>query len=198
MTIFGHTQDVADVAREWVGCEMTWVPARLGGGNFTNYCHQPDAFIRPNHQNNKTELICFELFLLILFEQGWWSTADINQVYSDLPTKKFMALCAQGLFQDLSDYTVGSSTPISKGHLVSFNVLGNDLGHVALATGNISSHLGVQGNEVITFWTNGLGTPPSDKAQSCPGTPVMLDTIERLHACIPGNAKVKSCKPRWR
>jgi hypothetical protein len=151
----------------------------------------------PSHANPATELSCYELFLLALFENGWATQAQLQNIYHDTTLHNAAGLSATGLGAGLNTYTVGVSQTPNKGHLVFFN----GLQHVTMATGATATHYGTPGSEIVTFWTDNLGNPPNGIGP-VPNTPVLFDTIEGLHGRIagvaPGNILVTYAKPRWR
>jgi len=195
MSIFGHTNDVANEVIGWVGTNLTWVSVSSGHSDLMTYaCGTTPA---PSHSVPASAMCCFDIFLLALYERGWSSQSDLFNIYKDLP-KGVDMLRATGLGASLNQYTLGTNSPPTKGHLVFFN----GLDHVALATGATAAHLGTNGSEVVTFWCNPAGAIPAG-AGPVPNTPVMLDTIEglanRMSAALAGTAVVvNTAKPRWR
>lgn len=194
MSIFGHTKDVANELTNWVGTQMTWVPAAHGTSSLVDYESNPHAAAPSHASAPPPSLICFELPLLALLERGWIDRQGLRTIYQNLG-KGMSALRATGPGASLNTYVPGQHQP-NKGHVVFFN----GLQHVAVATGNVANHFGVQGSEVLSFWTDAAGNLPPN--HPVPNTPVMLDTIDHLVQVMtpvsPGPVVVNYAKPKWR
>lgn len=196
MSIFGHTNDVANICINWAnqGLDMTWEQWRHGNNSLYDYAYTAGT-PRPAI-NGATRLSCWELPLLALVHGNYVDDGGLRNILASDPMATGIEFLIPSTFNGLQDYQHGVTNP-TKGHLVFFD----GMAHVAILTGELND---LRNAVVVSFWAHTTHEPLAVSGGPVPNIPVEYNTIEGLQQIIVERGlsaappRVQIAKPVWR
>jgi hypothetical protein len=176
----GKQGEVTDKARSWLNKEMTWAPTAPFSSSILRALYGEGEI--PAEPERSMTVACWEMPLFAAFRTDGAVAQDkllaIYKAVEGKSNKKAEPLISGGLIK------YKSSAPPAKGDLVFWKAAGNELAHVALASGTqISGPDNKAQTAVYSFWWSANPAQALDASLPRYGR-IAQTTIENLTAVI--------------